>query len=515
MNLSFIARASKQFWTEHPALLYALAFLLGIFSTLSWNWSLILPLGLIALPCLFNRDFYRLSLVLGCLTVSFLYVKTLYEFPSLPKEGIFGTAQFAGTSISSASTHFGKRWIYKGTLISFIPDSTIEAQNKNSHARNIPCTISLPQNLEIHRPPADQVYRIHGKLKESTSGYYTLAVSKQEPWYAVASSWGLAEIRFSAKKSVAAYIQENIKNTKSAVFLTGIATGDFDDRLMAFEFSRFGLQHIMAISGFHFAIIAGIMSFILRLIVSKKKAVFILIFLMSSYFLFLGCGPSIMRAWITISIALLSFTMEKNGNGLNSLGLAMFFILLWDPLFCRSIGFQFSFISTAAILMFFSICDNFMQVLLKKRRLSEMVQMDRVDQHGYFILSSCRQAIALGLAVNFAAMPMMFFYFQKFPIMSLLYNIFFPFMVSISMFFLILGIILTIIFPPLGALIHAVNNWYTNFTLDFTYNMPTTLDFVLKIAPFPVELLACYLSLLFFSGLLLKRRDSLQDLAFL
>lgn len=397
MNLSFLITIFRQFWIEHPALLYALAVLLGTFSALEFSWSTLLLFALITFPYLYKREFYRLSLILGCLIVSFLYVKAHYEFPEIPPEGVSGTALFDCASVSSSSTLFGKRWVYKGTVLIFMANLDQHDQatsHLRPYARNIPCKISLSQNLEIDRPKANQTYQIRGKLKKSVSGNYTLTVSKKEPWYGSVNIWNLAEIRFKAKKDVATYIHAHIKNKKSAVFLTGIATGDFDDRLMSYEFSRFGLQHIMAISGFHFAIIAGIMSLFLRLIVSKRKAVFILIFLMSSYFLFLGSGPSIMRAWITISIALFSFIMEKNGNGLNSLGLAMLLILLWDPLLCRSIGFQFSFISTAAILIFFSTCDDFMQILLKKRPLSQMIQMDGINQHAYFILSSSRQAVA-------------------------------------------------------------------------------------------------------------------------
>ena len=77
-----------------------------------------------------------------------------------------------------------------------------------------------------------------------------------------------------------------------------------EDRLMQFEFGRFGLQHIMAISGFHFAILAGFFSFGLHLMLNRRVANAFLIALLSTYFVFLGAGPSILRAWMTILITL-------------------------------------------------------------------------------------------------------------------------------------------------------------------------------------------------------------------
>jgi competence protein ComEC len=506
--------AYQQFWRQHPALLYALAVLLGIWSVLDWTPLLLLPMLMIAIPLLLHKDGLRGRLALACVlaTCAAAFVSIKYRFPEIPQEGISGNALIEFTSLSSSTTHFGKRWLYKGTIKQFDEGPV--------SARNIPFSLSLPQNEEMIRPPADQAYWVMGRLKEQPGGRYSLNVAKDTPWFPIKGTWSLAEYRFRVKQYVSDYIQRKMSSARVATFLAGIATGDFDDRLMQFEFSRFGLQHIMAISGFHFAIVAGILSLLLRLVMNKHRATLLLIFLLSSYFIFLGCGPSIMRAWMTVLIALCGFLFARRGSGLNSLGVAMLMILLFDPLQCRSIGFQFSFATTTAILLLYFGCDQLMQQVIVKRPLSQMVEMDFWNQHAYCVLAFFRQAFAMAVAVNLIALPMMLYYFHKFPVLSLVYNLFFPFMVSISMLLLLLGILIGIVLPPLGDVVHYINDRYTHFMLNFTYNMPTNLDVTWRVADLSLWLVVCHLCVMFTFGIYMKylleqKQESYQDFAFI
>lgn len=511
--MNSILHAFETFWQRHPALLYALAILVGIAAALAWNSAYLVTMALLFLPCLLSPLRWRVLLAGLLLLGAYFYARTTYQFPELGAEGETGKAHIEIASLSSRTSAFGKQWIYRGSIRRFENDQGVLL------ARNIPFTLSLSQKESIKRPLADHAYVVEGKIKEIIPGYYSLNVLKDSPWRPVEGSWSLAEWRYHIKQAVTNYIRDHISGEREATFLAGIATGDFDDRTMFYEFGRFGLQHIMAISGFHFAIIAAILSGLLRLIVSRKIATLFLIFLLSSYFVFLGSGSSIMRAWITILIVLFGYLIAKRGSGLNSLGIAMMAILFMDPLLCRSIGFQFSFITTAAILMFFSSSDLLMQKVFRKRSLSQMVVMDGVNQHGYCVLSFCRQALAMTIAVNLIALPMTFFHFQKFPLMSLIYNLFFPFLVSIAMLLLILGMLFSWV-PILGSVIHTANAYYSHFMLNFIYNMPASLDLIWRVQSISSEFLIVYLSVAFSGGIYLnyaleKYQEEQKDLVFI
>lgn len=268
---------------------------------------------------------------------------------------------------------------------------------------------------------------------------------------------------------------------------------------MLHEFGRFGLQHIMAISGFHFAIFAAIFSLILKLVLRRRMATILLILLLSAYFLFLGLSPSIMRAWITVMVSLAGGLFEKRGSGLNALGLSLMAILLYDPLLSLHVGFQYSFAATGAILLLYNPCHELLAHLFPKRNLEEALKMDRFDQHGYILLTFFRQAMALGMAVNIVTVPMMLYHFHKFPVMSLLYNLFFPTMVSLSMLLLILALLIGWL-PPLSDILHNLNTHYTRFMLDYTYNMPSGLDVVFRVQSFPIEIVIMSLTVFFIAA---------------
>lgn len=497
---TLILNSFESFWRPNPALLYGIAILIGFSFFLTRNPILILP----ALLLLFSGK--RAILAYALIIISALFLNSQISLPHLDPEGIKGEAYFDISGVSLKSSHFGKQWIYKGT---------IKSLDLQRDIKNIPVSISIPLKQDILRPPADKSYFIKGTLKEISHEHYTFILEKNAPWIEITNTWSFAEIRFQLKDSLKKCIHQKIKDDESATFLSGIATGEFDDRLMAFHFSRFGLQHIMAISGFHFAIITAILRAALQLIFSKKTATIILITLITAYCIFLGFAPSILRAWLMILIVLFGFLLKKSSVALNSMGFALIVVLLVDPMMVRHIGFQFSFLTTASILLFYSTADTLLQKIFFKRFLYDVVEMNLINQHGFVILTAIRQASALCLAVNICALPLMLFHFEHYPYLSIIYNFFFPFMVSISMLLLIIGLAI-----PFLPFIHSINSTFTQFLLKFTYDMPQTIDYNLTFRGFSVEGVIIYLCFLFCTGVLLhykqeQRREMRLDFAYL
>lgn len=507
--------AVTTFFQQHPALLYGLAFLLGCGFTLQPQPILLIPSLILCTPFLlkpFQKTVtLRHTLALLILITGIIYTKSTIQLPETKETNEFsGVAAFDIESVTLVSKHYGKTWRYSGRVRRFTVDRKIVASN-------IPVTIQLPQNLL--QPDADQSYMINGTLRQMAPFRYTLIPDREKPWRAVPWTFSLAKVRFQAKQSLSRYIQANISDPHTAAFLIGIATGDFQDKLISYEFNRFALQHIMAISGFHFAIVATILGLILSLLLPRKKSQLLLLFLLTTYFFFLGNSPSIMRAWISSTLLLVSALIARNGSGLNSLGIGLLVILIYDPLAVTAMGFQFSFAATAAILLLFSPADALLQIVFPKRQLGVAIEMNTVNQHAYTLLSWCRQAIALTIAVNSVALPLTFFYFLKFPVMGLLYNLFFPFMVSISMILLIVGSMIGMLYSPAGSLVHSVNAWYTEFVLSYTYSMPTTLDFFWRVSPFSASVIVIQLSVMFLIGVWAKayaekKRSEVDDWAF-
>ncbi len=356
--------------------------------------------------------------------------------------------------------------------------------------------ISILDQPDLFRPAANSDYKVVGTLKPTKSGGYLFAPSKEAPWLQVGSTWSFAEWRYHSKAFVSRWVSEHITSTRAGSFLSGIATGDFDDRLLSFELARFGVQHIMAISGFHFGILAAVLGLALRSLLGGRRAAIGLLMLMTAYFIFIGSSPSVSRAWITIAVALLAYLWHCKEHALNSLGVALLCVLVSNPLSVINLGFQFSFLATAAILLGYKAFNEGLQTLWQKRSLARALQLSSQDQHGYYLLSLTRQSLALTLAVHLVAVPLTLYHFHKFPFMSLLYNLFFPFLVSISMLLLILAALLAFL-PPVAAWLHGLNSYFTDMTLNLTFHMPPSIDYTVRMDAFPYEWVILYTVLIF------------------
>lgn len=499
--ITLILEAIAKCWSQAPALLYGLAILLGCMTALHWNVILLLPLTCLYSPLFLKSKrrcsgtIIRLLLASIIAIMAVVYIKTTIQFPEIPEgKEIIGTATFEINQLAMATQHLGKFANYKGRISTFYVNGKLVA-------KNIPTNIKLSDRCIL--PLANRAYQIEGNLSAISPHTFILRPNRDLPWMPLSWTWSSAAFRQRLKQSVSNYIHEHVKDKRSADFLSGIATGEFEDRMISQELGRFGLQHIMAISGFHFAIVAVMLGLFLRLIFGKRTSIIMLIGFITLYFIFLGCGPSILRAWITCMIALCSFLLERKSMALNTLGLALLGILGFDPLLSENMGFQFSFACTGAILLLFQPCDDLMKKVFYVRPLTISSKMSLFNQHLYCVLCFCREAFALGIAVNLVALPMTLFYFHKFPWMGLAYNLFFPFMVSIAMLLLMLGM-LTAFIPPLSDMIHSFNNNFTAFMLNYAYQLPTNFDFLWRSDSFSIELIILQLCIFFIAGIYYK-----------
>lgn len=516
-----LCQISDRFWQQHPALLYGLASLLGCGLALANTTALLLPIGLLYFPLILRpaiRDPLCTRLLLSLLVgaSAFFICSVSYQRPPLPKEGVEGRAYVGISSLKDKKTPFGQTLRMQGRIFQFSPHNNVE---RHLAVKNGDLQITLPWKEGGSRPRANQAYRVEGTLVQMGSGYQ-LKVKPHTPWQPVSGSWSLAEWRYEAKQRFGIMLQNWIDDPLVAAFLSGLATGEFADNQTATALGRFGLQHILAISGFHFAIVATLLSAGLRCVLSRSAGQVILLLLLFAYFVFLGPGSSILRAWIMATVALVGHLLHRSSNGLNALGIALLVLLALDPAVSQSLAFQLSFLATAAILLFYTPAERLLQQIFPKRPLSQLVGMHGWDQHAVVVLAFFRSALALGIAVNLAMLPVVLFYFQKFPWLSLVYNLFFPFLVSISMLLLLLALPLQSLFPWAAALLHSINATYTRWVLHLTLNVPTSFDFVWRVREIPSEWIIGYLSVMAVLGVVAwywmqREQEERNDFAFL
>lgn len=487
----------KLFWQLHPGLLVGLSLFLGCFFALNPSLTSFFPilvfLVMLLLAGQFKRTLVAILLMVGAVGALHFF----YLHPALSAEGVSGEALFKIESIVSRTDFGGKPALfYRGVCLEF--------RNEAGEliGKQMPCSVPVQTQEPL---PATSLYRFPGKLMQSGPRSYQLKPQKKVPWTPCSWNLSLANLRHKAKKQLNEALFAAMGTNSTSRFLSGLATGEFADKLLTMELSRFGLQHLMAISGFHFAIVAACLQLLLKPLFSGKKGSLLAVLLITIYYLFLGASPSIQRAWIGALLFMSASLFERTNYPLNTLGVALCLVLFLDPLQSLSVGFQLSFGITAAILLFVQPMELFFKRVLPEQRLRAVTKMPHLDKHLYLLLQSFRKSCSLNTAVHLIAFPLTLLFFHKFPFVSIFYNLFFPFLTSLSLSLLLLGI-LTMPLLPLSGLIHKINLAYTSFLLDIVFDAPLTFDYCLRARSLSPYFLSIYITTLFAFALFFKAR---------
>ncbi len=484
----------ERFFRLHPALILGVNLLLG-------TAFVLVPHPIYPISCLMILiPFWKRYVGIFCLT-SFLLGALLasYRVPchNFPQEKFEGVAIFKIQSLKFHESPFQKSYVYQGVLKKF--------QAKSYQVEDLPCQIFV--KIKDKRYAADHTYELRGSLEQKKPHLFIFKTQKNIPWKPLDKTYSLAELRFKAKRALSSYLSRHIAEEKTAHFLHALATGEVDERILSTELGKVGLQHLLAVSGFHFGILSAFLSILFQQIASRKIATYLLIGSLTIYWIFLGNSPSVERAWISLSLLLVGKLFGLRISGLNALGVSLMVCVIKDPLVPLHMGFQLSFLCTLAILLCYPMMTSLLEKCFPSRTLTTTLAMPVLDQYGYIALSLLKKAFSLNLAVHLVTLIPLLFLFHRFPLMSLAYNLFFPLWVSISLFLLCLGLLFFWI-PPLSHCIHSINGTWTHFTLKLSSSAPATLDFVIRTADLTMIHVVLFLTLLFLGGIAWQGRQS-------
>ncbi len=152
----------------------------------------------------------------------------------------------------------------------------------------------------------------------------------------------------------------------SQQFVVALLLGDSGviDKATRQDFSTAGVAHVLALSGLHVGFIALIiwwLLFPLDYLRLKKLRLVITLVAITAFALFTGLSPSVMRATVMIGMVLMSLFFYKRSLSLNALAMAALAILVFSPSALFSVGFQLSFITVGAVLMFARLPEELAQ----------------------------------------------------------------------------------------------------------------------------------------------------------
>lgn len=200
-------------------------------------------------------------------------------------------------------------------------------------------------------------------------------------------------------------------------------------------FSRTGITHIVAISGYNITIIVSILiTFCVQVYIPRKKAFWIIVGGIILFVLFTGASASVVRAGIMGIIVLLSKQtgrLSRIGNVLLLTAVVMVLqnplVLVWDA------GFQLSFISTCGLVYLSPLFVQWFKKLPEKFGIKE--------------------SLISTLSAIMATLPLILFQFGRLSIVAPVVNIL---VLWIIPYLMLIGFVATVfgfVFFPLGQVL--------------------------------------------------------------
>ena len=173
------------------------------------------------------------------------------------------------------------------------------------------------------------------------------------------------------------------------------------------SFSTAGLSHVLAVSGLHlgiiWAVIAALLAPLAWLHLHRVRAAIILVLLWGYAFL-TGLSPSVIRACIMVSVVLTGILIGRRARPMNSLFIAAFGMLLYNPHYLFQVSFQLSFLSVFTILLFYKPIYNLLP-------------------HSNYIAEKAASLLSVSAAAQIGTLPLVIYYFHELPLLGLLTNL--------------------------------------------------------------------------------------------
>ena len=155
-------------------------------------------------------------------------------------------------------------------------------------------------------------------------------------------------------------------------------------------FSYTGISHILAVSGLHVTLVAGMIAYLLKKLKAKRIVNLIVVSTTLLVYCYLcGFSPSVVRVSIMSVIVLVAYVSGKEYDILSALSLAAIITLLINPLNLFATGFQLSYLCLLSII---TLSNSITRVLAKLKLPTLLCKT--------FAISICINLVILPICAN-------------------------------------------------------------------------------------------------------------------
>jgi competence protein ComEC len=132
--------------------------------------------------------------------------------------------------------------------------------------------------------------------------------------------------------------------TAMAIGLRDVVARDVSD-----DFRTSGLSHVVAISGWHIAMLGAVVAALLGGLPRRPRSVLVVLAI-AAYAVLAGAAPSILRAALMATAVIVARESGRRGQAKAALALTCLALLVLDPATIGDVGFQLSAVATAGLL---------------------------------------------------------------------------------------------------------------------------------------------------------------------
>lgn len=230
-------------------------------------------------------------------------------------------------------------------------------------------------------------------------------------------------------------------------------------------FMRSGTMHIFAISGLHIALIAGIFLILFRALMAPRLASGLAVIgIIWFYTCATGWQPSAIRSTVMMTVIIAGWMLERPSKLLNSLAVAAFIILVWQPEQLFQASFQLSFFVVFSLALLAGPMERLRERSLRLDPLLPWELRPWWQRQAINLRDWAWTGIATSLAAFIGSVPLIAYYFHLFTPGSLIANVI---VVPISALALMsgLGALIT------GDLLPFVTEWFNHSGWFFMHLM--------------------------------------------
>ncbi|MGK7942117.1 MAG: ComEC/Rec2 family competence protein [Crocosphaera sp.] len=239
-------------------------------------------------------------------------------------------------------------------------------------------------------------------------------------------------------------------------------------------FVTIGLSHVLSASGFHVALLLGIIFWLTQSLSPAKKLIIGCIILIV-YIGLTGIQPSILRASFMGFTILLGEVLNRKINSLGALLLAAFILLVINPLWIWDLGFQLSFLSTFGLL----------------------VTSPYLEKKLDFLPPKIASIITVPVAVSIWTSPLIMYVFYSFSFYIIPFNILATPLIMLLVIGGMISAIIILINPSLGSFMAQFLLWPSQILLQSGQQIPK-----LKLTAFAVGKISLFILIIIYAILL-------------